>query len=119
MRKISGLFYLVVYGLTAIWPKLLLAHGDSDSLTEQADHHMMDGINGVGNMMGSWNFFGTGFGFMIVFWVIFIGIFIVLVRWIAGQGWESSQSSSEILKQRYAKGEIDRKEFEQTKKDLE
>jgi putative membrane protein len=45
-----------------------------------------------------------------------------LIRWIAqqsrpGEG-KLEESSLEVLKKRYARGEIDRNEFEQKKKDL-
>jgi putative membrane protein len=73
-------------------------------------------------MMGG---YGTGwFGgiFMIVFWIaVIIGI-IFLIRWLVlsakGGGSGSEDSAIEILKKRYARGEIDKKEFEQKKKDL-
>jgi len=71
-------------------------------------------------MMGGW-----GFGGMMIFNLIF-GILIIvgliyLVRYLIRGG--HSQISAEdsalnILKERYAKGEIDKKEFEEKMKDL-
>ena len=63
-------------------------------------------------------FFG---GIFMIFWwaIIIIGI-MILVRWIRGQDQkEEEQDPMKILKQRYAKGEIGKEEFEKIKKDLE
>ena len=72
------------------------------------------GMGGYG-MMG----FGMGFGFifMLIFWGLIIWFIVALVN--------SSQSNKKddldsltILKRRYAKGEITKKEFESMKKEL-
>lgn len=73
-----------------------------------------------------WGYGGSWFGgiLMVLFWIaVIIGI-IFLIRWLAqstsagGHGARSEESALEILKKRYARGEIDKKEFEQKKKDL-
>lgn len=66
------------------------------------------GYNGVG--MG----FGGGL-FMILFWGIIIYIIISLVRKPSG---EQKESPEEILKNRYARGEITKEEFEAMKRHL-
>jgi putative membrane protein len=79
-------------------------------------------------MMGPW--FGGGFGGwggwlmgvgMIVFWGLIIWGIVALVRRTGRSGCcgqESSESALEILKKRYAKGEIGKEEFEEKKKTL-
>lgn len=80
------------------------------------------------NMMG-WGYDGSmmgwGFGgglFMLVWWVVIIAGIVLFVRWVAGQtkcGHNGHEKTSlDILKERYAKGEINKEEFEEKKKDL-
>ena len=68
---------------------------------------------------------GWGFGpvFMIVFWVLLILAVVVVVKWVVSQGSRGSgppetESALEILKKRYARGEITKDQFEQIKKDI-
>lgn len=79
-------------------------------------------------MMGNYygNMLGWGFGgglMMIIFWTAIILFIVWIVREVSGKNnsdkTRSSKSAIEILEERYAKGEIDKKEFEEKKKDLE
>jgi putative membrane protein len=59
---------------------------------------------------------------MILFWGLIIGGIILLVRFIfpsVSAGVKPSQDALEILKQHYAKGEIEKEEFETKKKDIQ
>lgn len=68
-------------------------------------------------MWGAWGF-GMMF-MMVLFWALVIVGIVLLVRWLLGQGRESrTDSALEILRQRYARGEINREEFETKKRDL-
>ncbi len=75
-----------------------------------------------------WNYYGEhmwGWGvlgpfMMIVVWAAIILFIVWLVREARGTArGERDKSALEVLKERYAKGEIERKEFEEKKKDLE
>jgi putative membrane protein len=57
--------------------------------------------------------------FMLLFWALVIVGVVLGIRWLISQGKESrSDSALEILRQRYARGEINKEEFEARKKDL-
>jgi putative membrane protein len=85
---------------------------------------MMDGYG----MPGGFGF-GFGGGFMILWWVIIIvGIvgIVALVRWISnsagsgkgGGGRSDSRTPVDMLKERYALGEIDEQEYQKIKREL-
>jgi putative membrane protein len=79
-------------------------------------------------MMMPWGTFGGGFGavgmlFMVVLWVLIIGGIVLLVRWLAESSRQpgaasDGESALDIVKKRYARGEIDRDEFEAKRRDL-
>ena len=56
---------------------------------------------------------------MLVFWGLVIAGLVVGLRWFIGQGrFGHRDEALEILRQRYARGEIDKQEFETRKRDL-
>lgn len=73
---------------------------------------MWHGFEGIG-----WGWIGLGLVHMIVFWVLVILVFAALLKWLGG-GSLSEPAAMEILKARYAKGELTREQFEQMKKEL-
>ena len=80
---------------------------------------MMGGY-GVGYGMG-----GFGFIMMIAFWILIVVGIVYAIRWLAAStnAAKSTSASGEtpvdILKKRYARGEIDKVEFEDKKKYIE
>ena len=79
-----------------------------------------------------WGYDGFGFGFggggmgigMLLFWGLIIAAIIVLVRGFSATSGGSEprvreNTSLDILAERYARGEIDKSEFEKKRRDLE
>ena len=82
------------------------------------------GSNQSNNSMMNFGFTlfdGFGWIFMILWWVLIIAGIVALIKWFTNQSRSTHDHEKlplEILKERYAKGEIDKKEFEEKKKDL-
>ena len=96
---------------------------------------MMGGYGGYGGMMGGYGPQGFGFNpigtiLSLVFWALIIGGVVLLVVWLArnanastiaqrgGLSIGSSDAPLDILKARYAKGEITKEQFDAIKRDL-
>lgn len=71
---------------------------------------------------GSWMFFGPMM--MIIFIAAIIAVVVLVVRWLGGSGHGSApyrhygKTPLDILKERFAKGEIDKEEFEERRRIL-
>ena len=72
-------------------------------------------------MSWMWGAWGVGMMLiMLVFWGGVIAGVVLGIRWLVTQSGESRAASAlEILRQRYARGEINREEFEARKHDLQ
>lgn len=68
-------------------------------------------------MMGGIGFFGMFL--MLLFWIGVIWFIVWLVRQSKNFGSSDDETPSRILKKRYAKGEITKKEYEDMRKEIE
>ena len=75
------------------------------------NHDMMDGRGG--NDVWSWFF-------MFLMVLVFILIGVLVIRYLVGEWQRGRQIESplDVLKKRYANGEIDKKEYQEKLKDL-
>lgn len=76
-----------------------------------------------GHMDGyGWGLMGFGMIGVTLFWILLIVAIVLLVKvlWGSGSGLGRTQEKSplDILNERYARGEIDKAEFDQKKHDL-
>ena len=64
--------------------------------------------------------FGSGWFSMIIFWVLLILGIVYIVKMIAGspKKGDKEEAAIDILKKRYAKGEISKEEFDKIKDDI-
>lgn len=75
-------------------------------------------------MMGNWGGWGPGFGwiFMILVLVLIVVGIAALAKWFSssgGPGAGADMRPLDILKERYARGDITREQYEQMRRDLE
>ncbi len=81
--------------------------------------HMMNGMSGIGGIGG----LGMG-GLMLVFWGLVLFGLILMINWLltAIRNEKRDDASScdalDILKSRYARGEIDHDQYEQMRREL-
>jgi len=114
-RKILSavkIFALLTISMSFPWTEALALGG------RYGDWHMGPG------MMGSWGMGWFGGIFMIVFWILILVGLVLVIKWLIQatrrgkvEGNRGSRAM-EILKERYARGEIDKTEFEEKKKNL-
>lgn len=93
--------------IASVWPSLAAAQ---DRPYEWGwGMHPMWGMWGLGMML-----------MMLVFWVVVIVGIVLAIRWLVsqGRGTRPADAALDILRQRYARGDIGREEFEAKKKDL-
>lgn len=70
-----------------------------------------------------WGWWGAHMLFPVLFWIVVIAVVFLGIRRFASAGrgefGPPRETALDILKTRYAQGEIDREEFEQKKRDLQ
>ena len=112
------IFFLAGFSNSFLLPLRIEAHG-----------RWGEGYGGWGmgpGMMGGWGMGWLGMIVMIIFWVLVIAGLVFLIKFliqttkgektVVGAG---PTRATDILKERYAKGEIDKEEFEKMKRDLQ
>jgi len=102
------------------WWLVALAAGWFTPGTVLAQERVYDWGWGMHPMWWMWGAWGVGMGLlMLVFWGVVIAGIVLGIRWLVSQGREPRPDSAlEILRQLYARGEINREEFDAKKRDL-
>ncbi len=76
--------------------------------------------DGYGHMMGGWGYGLFGPLMMLVYWGVIIALIVVVVRWLSdNRGQAGRKDAMDILRERFAAGEIDEEEFNRRKRALE
>ncbi len=101
---------LLLVGLPLLWGGLMM-------------WGMMGGMMGSGMMGGWWAGANPWWGVLsVAFWLLMLAGVALLVVWAIRQirpDQAGSRRALEILKERYARGEITREQYEQMRRDLE
>ena len=70
-----------------------------------------------------WGWVGIGMVHMLLFWGLIILAIVALVRNLSGTSSESSRETNkvplDILKERYARGEVEKPDFEEKRRELQ
>jgi putative membrane protein len=107
MKKIK---FIMLTAMQLVFPVLAFAHNDQ--------YGMGPGMMGWGHSMG-WPMLI----FMFLFWGAMLAGIVALIRLVFSKsgygGTQPVESALDILKKRYAKGEIDKEEFEEKKRMIE
>ncbi len=84
-----------------------------------------EGANGHGHMWGGgWAHWIFGPVMMILFIAVIVAVVVLVVRWLGGTGDAGGgagarpKAAQDILEERFARGEIDKEEFEQRRQAL-
>jgi putative membrane protein len=82
----------------------------------------MWGHMGSNDWEGGWGIMGFGMMGMTLFWILLVVALVLLIKTLWSSETKSGQkretTALDILKERYARGEIDKTEFDQKKHDL-
>jgi putative membrane protein len=92
------------------WPSLAMA--------QERAYEWGGAMHPMGGMWGAWGI--VMMLMMLVFWgLVTVGI-VLAIRWLMHQGKEAraTDAALDILRQRYARGDISKEEFEAKKRDL-
>lgn len=107
--------------MTRVWSVLVAVIAWWWPSVSSAQERTYEWGSGMHPMWGIWGMWGVGMMLMmLVFWVVVIVGIILLIRWLTSQGREPrlADVALDILRQRYARGDISKEEFDAKKRDL-
>lgn len=96
---------------------LLTWVGSGIAWAQERPYEMGWGMHPMTWMWGAWGI--SAMLAMLLFWGLVIAALVAGIRWLARSGGDARpDAAQDILRQRYARGEINREEFEAKKRDL-
>lgn len=101
---------------------MVTAQSYTDGHCPNGSYGMMGRVYGSSHWMGNWFGFGIlGAVISLIFWILVIIAIVFLIKYLLYRGHreESEEDALEVLKKRYAKGEISNEEYDKMKKELD
>lgn len=74
---------------------------------------------GSQSWMTAWPFLVLWFSFKVAMWALIVTALVYGVRWLRGRDAQGRPTPLEILRARYARGELTRQDFESMRRDLD
>jgi putative membrane protein len=108
---------LMAVGVLTIWTSHAAALVPARAWAQERTYDWGWGMHPMWGMWGAWGL--AMMLMMLVFWAVVIVGLVLGIRWLLSQGkFTRADSALQVLRERYARGDITKEEFDAKKRDL-
>jgi len=117
MRRAEVIRKLMAVGTLTIWVFHAAALVPERGWAQERTYDWGWGMHPMWGMWGAWGF--AMMLMMLVFWAVVIVGLVLGIRWLLSEGkFTRADSALQVLRERYARGDITKEEFDAKKRDL-